>query len=189
MVGEIRDSETANIAVNAAMTGHILLSTLHTNDAATAFPRLIDMGVESFLVASTVHLVVAQRLVRKICRHCVQSHLSTPEEQAMMEHIHHAKDWMKVITGKEDMSKIRTFKGIGCNVCHQTGYAGRIGIFEAMSIEEGGRVRAAIMDKKNAEEIRAIAMEEGMTTMFFDGLNKVVNGVTTLEEVLRVAKE
>ena len=189
MVGEIRDSETANIAVNAAMTGHILLSTLHTNDAATAFPRLIDMGVESFLVASTVHLVVAQRLVRKICRHCVQSHLSTPEEQVVIEKIHHAKEWLKEITGKEDLSKLRTFKGAGCTVCHQTGYAGRIGIFEAMSIEEGGRVRTAIMDKKNAEEIRAIAMEEGMTTMFYDGLNKVVNGVTTLEEVLRVAKE
>jgi type IV pilus assembly protein PilB len=187
MVGEIRDSETAGIAVNAAMTGHLVLSTLHTNDSATAFPRLQDMEVEDFLIASTVNVVIAQRLVRKICASCRQSAMLTKIEKELTERIPIVQKYLQEISSKETVDQVRTFKGKGCNVCHQTGFAGRVGVFEVLVVSDA--IREAVMDRKNADEIRKIAMGEGMSSMLYDGLRKVVSGVTTLEEVLRVTRE
>lgn len=185
MVGEIRDQETASISVNAAMTGHLVLSTLHTNDAATAFLRLADMEIEEYLVASTVQLVVAQRLVRKICRSCIQSTKVTEEEQTLLEQISGVSEMLKKIGGKE-IAEMTLYKGTGCQVCHGSGYSGRIGIFELLSTTEA--IREAVVQKKHSDEIRDIAMSEGMTTMLHDGLRKVTMGQTTLEEVLRVTR-
>jgi len=187
MVGEIRDKEAAGIAVNAAMTGHIVLSTLHTNDAATAFPRLVDMDVEDFLIASTVNTVIAQRLVRKVCRRCILSYAMTDAEKGIIEGNAQIQKYLKQITGKEDLTKVRLFKGKGCPVCHHSGYAGRTGVFEVLEVSDA--VREAVMARKNADKIHDVALAEGMTTMMHDGLQKVVEGVTTLEEVLRVIME
>ena len=187
MVGEIRDSETAAIAINAAMTGHLVLSTLHTNDAATAFPRLVDMEVEDFLIASTVNIVIAQRLVRHICRSCIQTTALSETEKQMIKRIPHVQEYLTSITKKKDLSSIRTFRGKGCHVCHQSGFKGRTGAFEILVSSEA--IREAVMQRKNADEIRDIAVSEGMTTMLYDGLRKVIMGVTTLEEVLRVTHD
>ncbi|MFA4846169.1 MAG: GspE/PulE family protein [Patescibacteria group bacterium] len=187
MVGEIRDSETAGIAVNAAMTGHLVLSTLHTNDASTTFPRLQDMGVEDFLIASTVNVVVAQRLVRKICANCIVSvQIDKVTEELLAQKVT-VLTYLKEITGKKTLKGVTIYKGKGCHVCHETGYHGRMGVFEVLSVSED--IRQAIMAHKNADEIRAIALHEGMTTMVYDGVRKVTMGVTTLEEVLRVTSE
>lgn len=181
LVGEIRDSETAGIAVNAAMTGHLVLSTLHTNDAATAIPRLFDMGIEPFLVATTVNVIIAQRLLRKICSNCRYSY---EIDRSELE-----KFFSKKLLDKafKTAKKIRVYKGKGCPVCHGTGYQDRMGIFETMIINE--KVREAIVEKKDAETINKIAIESGMMTMIEDGLNKIKKGETTIEEVLRVTEE
>lgn len=181
LVGEIRDEETASIAVNSAMTGHLVLSSLHTNDAATTLPRLIDMEIEPFLVASTVNIIVAQRLVRKIHQKCRVSseekvdNLTDQLEPALVEKLANGKD------------TVRVYKGKGCEVCHGTGYEGRIGIFEIMTIDD--ELRDAIIAKKDASELKNIAVKNGMITMLEDGIEKVLHGVTTIEEVLRVTKE
>lgn len=180
-VGEIRDSETANIAVNAALTGHLVLSTLHTNDAATSLPRLMDMGVEPFLVASTVNVIVAQRLLRKICEMCKTSN-DVPVDQV-------AQNLPDAIVKRHfgDQTQIRIYKGQGCNVCHHSGYAGRVGVFEVLSINNN--IRKLIVQKAAAESILKQAVEDyGFDTMLDDGLKKVISGVTTIEEVLRVTK-
>lgn len=187
MVGEIRDSETANIAVNAAMTGHLVLSTLHTNDSATAFPRLQDMGVEDFLIASTVNIVVAQRLVRKICPNCVEKVEADAVREKLIEQNQQIKQSLLELTQKKTLKSMETFKGKGCAVCHQSGYHGRVGVFEVLVVDEP--IREAIMAHKNADEIRELALKSGMTTMVYDGLRKMLDGVTTLEEILRVTKE
>jgi len=187
MVGEIRDSETADIAVNAAMTGHLVLSTLHTNDASTTFPRLQDMGVEDFLTASTVNVVVAQRLVRKICANCIHSLQIDKVTEELLVRNPYVLAYLKEITGKKTVDGMTIYKGKGCHVCHETGYHGRMGVFEVLNVTED--IRQAIMARKNADEIRAIALKEGMTTMVYDGVRKVTIGVTTLEEVLRVTNE
>jgi len=187
MVGEIRDSETANIAVNAAMTGHLVLSTLHTNDSATAFPRLSDMGVENFLIASTVNVVIAQRLVRKICMNCIQSVEDDPLQQQIIEEFPEMKEFVINLTKKKTLKGLRTFKGKGCHVCHQSGYNGRGGIFEVMIVSEA--VKEEIMKSSNADQILATALREGMLTMLQDGLRRALAGQTTLEEVLRVTRE
>lgn len=176
LVGEIRDEETANIAVNAAMTGHLVLSTLHTNDAATTFPRLIDMSVEPYLVASSVNVVIAQRLVRKICVSC---RASTKLDTAGL-----SESLQKKLT-ESKVSKV--YQGKGCEVCHQTGYQGRIGIYEVMVVDES--LREAISAKQNADQIKTLAVQNGMTTMLEDGIKKIKEGITTLEEVLRVTSE
>lgn len=182
-VGEIRDSETAGIAVNAALTGHLVLSTLHTNDAATTMPRLIDMKVEPFLVASTVNIVIAQRLIRKICENCRISYIITEDElkknlpeEVIKKHY--------LTTG--DKKEIRLYKGQGCKICHFTGYSGRVGLFEVMEITE--KIRALIVQKSSADEIRKQSIIDGMHTMLDDGLQKVARGMTTVEEVLRITK-
>ena len=179
-VGEIRDNETAGIAVNAALTGHLVVSTLHTNDSATALPRLIDMKVEPFLVASTVNIIIAQRLVRKICESC-KIQLSIKRQS--IEEIISADMTTKHFGNTED---ITILKGQGCKVCHSTGYLGRIGVFEILEMTE--RIKKLITEKSDSDMIMKAATEEGMTTMLDDGLDKIVKGITTFEEVLRVTK-
>lgn len=185
MVGEIRDAETAGIAVNSALTGHLVLSTLHTNDAATTLPRLLDMDIEAFLVASTVNVVVAQRLVRKICQSCrVSYHPNDEEKQLIKNHKEINHFFLRKRNAK--MSTLRLYRGPGCRVCHGTGFADRIGVFEILEMDE--HMRHLILTQQSSDEIKAYAREQGMTTMFEDGLMKVLNGVTTLDEVLRVTK-
>lgn len=186
MVGEIRDSETANIAVNAAMTGHLVLSTLHTNNAATAFPRLQDMGVENFLISSTVLSVIAQRLVRKICTKCIYSRELDEKDRSLIEHMPEIKAILDEVLAGQGIENASFFRGKGCDVCHNTGYVGRIGIFEILPISD--TVREAIMSGANADQIQEIAQKEGMKTMLYDGIEKITRGVTTLEEVLRVTR-
>lgn len=175
MVGEIRDAETAGIAVNTALTGHLLLSTLHTNDAATTLPRLLDMGIEEYLVASTVSLAIGQRLVRKICKHCKEQIELTENMQDALSKTIHATILLH--------SKF-VYKGRGCKECNMSGYTGRICINEVLVADN--EIREAILRKASADEIRKIAIKNGMTTMFEDGFHKVEAGETTIEEVLRV---
>lgn len=180
-VGEIRDEETADIAINSAMTGHLVLSTLHTNDAATALPRLIDMQIEPFLVASTVNVIIGQRLVRKICQSCKTSYV---------EKIENIEKNIQLTTLKKylgNSKEVRLFKGKGCTVCRNTGYIGRVGIFEVLVLSEA--VRELVTSKADADVIAKKAIEEGMTTMMEDGLQKAQQGITTLEEILRATKE
>lgn len=181
LVGEIRDQETADIAVNSAMTGHLVLSTLHTNDAATAFPRLLDMGVEPFLIGSTVNVVIGQRLVRKIHESCRVS--EDLDVTSLTKYL--AKENLKKTFG--DKKKITLYKGKGCILDHNTGYSGRIGIFEVLIVDD--EIRKAIVGKKDADIIRNIAIKNGMKTMIEDGLDKIKQGLTTFDEVLRVTKE
>lgn len=179
-VGEIRDSETASLGVNAALTGHLVLSTLHTNDAATAIPRLIDMKVEPSLLASTVNLIIAQRLMRKICTICkTEISLSRSEIRKNI-----SEKTIQQYFGKKD--NIKVYEGKGCKVCHNTGYSGRIGIYEVLEISE--KIRKVIVQKNDASAIRKIAISEGMTTLLDDGMQKVLDGTTTIEELLRVMK-
>lgn len=182
-VGEIRDTETAGIAINAALTGHLVLSTLHTNDAATSLPRLTDMHVEPFLVASSVSLIVAQRLVRKICEYCRVSTTITEEELK--------KGLPTAIINKHyipigEHREIRVYKGSGCKNCRHTGYSGRVGIFEILEVTK--EVRKLITERKDADVIAQQAIQEGMISMLDDGLMKVSKGITTIEEILRVTK-
>lgn len=179
-VGEIRDSETAGIAVNAALTGHLVLSTLHTNDAATALPRLIDMKVEPFLVASTVNVIIAQRLIRKICDMCKMSY-DIPRSDL-------TKNIPPTIVSNHfgEHDNVRLYRGKGCKICHSTGYSGRLGVFEVLEVTK--EIKALITAKNDSDIIEKKAIEEGMTTMLNDGLNKVAKGLTTIEEVLRVTK-
>jgi len=182
MVGEIRDQETADIAINSAMTGHLVLSTLHTNDAPTALPRFLEMNIEPFLIASTVNIIIAQRLVRKICSQCIVS------EQVSLEQLKNKFESATVEKYFDPSKKeVRIYHGKGCPVCGQTGYAGRIGVFEVLVITEP--VRELIMKRANADQIRQQAVKEGMKTMIEDGIRKVLAGVTTIEEVLRATRE
>lgn len=179
-VGEIRDNETAGIAVNAALTGHLVLSTLHTNDAATAIPRLSDMGVEPFLVASTVRVIIAQRLLRKICDGCKQSIQFTQAELTK----HFSLDTIKKYF--LDSQEITTYHGAGCKLCHQTGYKGRLGVFEVLEVSK--EIRKLITEKADADVINQQALKEGMHSMLDDAMTKVQQGLTTIEEVIRVTK-
>lgn len=183
-VGEIRDKETAEIAVNSAMTGHLVLSTLHTNDAATTLPRLIDMDIEPFLVATTVNIIIAQRLIRKICEKCRVSKTIRPEE--LKKHIH--EDMLKkhFASQKTKKDSITTYYGKGCDVCHNTGYFDRIGIFEVLEVTNS--IKNLITSKADASTIAKKAIEEGMETMLDDGIEKVKSGITTFEEILRATK-
>ncbi len=178
MVGEIRDMETAGIAVNTALTGHLLLSTLHTNDVSTTLPRLLDMKIEPFLVASTVSIAIGQRLVRKICDHCKEKQSVTDEEYIRLS---------ETISDATLLGNKEYFKGKGCSACNGTGYKGRIVIAEVLVADED--IRSAILRKASAQEIKQIAIKNGMTTMLVDGFKKAVLGLTTIEEVLRVTHE
>ncbi len=179
-VGEIRDNETAGIAVNAALTGHLVLSTLHTNDAATAIPRLTDMKVEPFLVASTVNIIIAQRLVRQICSSCkIEEKINTVEL---------TKSFPTELVGKYFGNKATAFvhKGKGCKICRQTGYLGRIGLFEVLEVTKG--IRKLIIERADSDIIAKAAKTEGMKSMLEDGIDKIASGATTMEEVIRVTK-
>lgn len=186
MIGEIRDAETAGLAVQAALTGHLVLATLHTNSAATAIPRLIDMGVEPFLLASTINICAAQRLIRKVCTSCRETYLASNEE------IEKIKSVLKNIKGfnvdtwlAKNQNKITLARGKGCDTCANTGYKGRMGIFEVFTISE--RIRGMVISHEVAQNIEKIAIEEdGMTTMLQDGVLKVLEGITTIAEVYRV---
>jgi type II secretion system protein E len=174
MVGEIRDLETAEIAIRAALTGHLVFSTLHTNDAPSAFTRLIDMGIEPFLVASSVEAVLAQRLVRTICPHC-------KEEQKV------APEFLKKVGFPEnEIGTAKFYKGAGCERCRQLGYQGRMGIYELLLLTEV--LRPLVMNRAPASTIAQKAIENGMRTLRTDGWNKVRLGLTTIEEVLRVTQ-
>lgn len=179
-VGEIRDNETASISINAAMTGHLVFSTLHTNNAATTLPRLIDMGIEPFLVASTVNLIIGQRLIRRICENCRAS-IAKPVEDLN-------KILPQELASKHFGTKneIRLYQGKGCAVCHNTGYKERVGIFEVLEVTAA--IRKLIENKASAATLEQKAIEEGMTTMLEDGIQKVKTGITTIEEVLRATK-
>ena len=171
LVGEIRDFETAEIAVKAALTGHLVLSTLHTNDAPSTINRLMNMGIEPFLVASSLNLVCAQRLVRRICKNCSEPHPAPPE--ALMQAGFNADDAKTVVPNK----------GKGCEKCNNTGYKGRVGLYEVMEITE--ELRELILVGASGLELRRKAIEEGMITLRGSGLLKVKLGVTTIEEVVR----
>ncbi len=171
MVGEIRDLETGSIAIKAALTGHLVLSTLHTNDAASTVTRMIDMGIEPFNVASAVNLIVAQRLVRRICTDCKQEHKYDDHELSALG------------LNREDAKGITFYRGEGCDVCAGTGYKGRQGLYEVMPLS--GELRRMILRGASAAELKDQAIEEGMLTLRMDGLVKIKKGVTTLEEVVK----
>ncbi len=180
-VGEIRDNETAGIAVNAALTGHLVLSTLHTNDAATAIPRLSDMGVEPFLVASTVRVIVAQRLLRKICDGCKESMQFSEEELAKHFNLDTIRRHFP-----SSATEITTYHGVGCKLCHNSGYKGRLGVYEVLEVSK--EIRKLIASQADADLINQQALKEGMRSMLDDALIKVQKGETTIEEVIRVTK-
>jgi type IV pilus assembly protein PilB len=171
LVGEIRDFETAEIAVKAALTGHLVLSTLHTNDAPSTINRLMNMGIEPFLVASSLNLVCAQRLVRRICKECAAPHPAPPQALAQAGF------------GPEDAKAVVPKKGKGCERCNNTGYKGRVGLYEVMEVTE--ELRELILVGASALELRRKALEEGMTSLRGSGLQKVKDGVTTIDEVVR----
>lgn len=196
MVGEIRDSETAELAIHAALTGHLVISTLHTNSAAGAVPRLLDMKMESFLLASTLNAVLAQRLVRKICLDCKETYTAPDEIMDSIKDVlgsietsqilmHKDKDIAETIKKIHD-GKITLYKGKGCDKCANTGYKGRTGIFEVMEMSPA--VALLTMERKAENEIAAQAVQDGMLTLLQDGYLKALEGQTTLEEILRVAK-
>ena len=193
MVGEIRDEETAALAVNAALTGHLVLSTLHTNSAAGALPRLLDMDVEAFLLASTVNALVAQRLVRRLCEECHELKPIGADMIKDLEHIVEADQLADTLQKEEllkkgeALSKLKVGTATGCSVCND-GYKGRLGIYEI--IEFSDELRPSITPSISSQELERLAREQqGMTSMIEDGLIKVAQGLTSVEEVLRVAKE
>jgi type IV pilus assembly protein PilB len=173
LIGEIRDRETAQIAVEAALTGHLVLSTLHTNNAPSSLTRLVEMGIEPFLVASSLDCALAQRLARKLCTKCKESYVPTEEE---------------LITAKfpydpsEELPKL--FRGVGCTSCGGTGYKGRMAVHEVMTVTED--IERLVAERASSEEIAKIARAQGMLTLREDGLSKVRAGDTSIEEILRV---
>lgn len=212
MVGEIRDQETAELAIQASLTGHLVLSTLHTNSAPAAIPRLLDMGMEPYLLASTLRVLVAQRLPRKICPHCIRAVQALPEEMetlvkslSSIKNLNLVKYLNQVITAKKQKGEdgsavlkvpevgpdgnpiIYVYKGSGCDRCGGSGYSSRIGIFEVLDVTD--KISRMIMESVTAQDIENEAKENGMITMIQDGFLKVLEGITSIEEVLRVSKE
>lgn len=177
MVGEIRDAETAGIAVNTALTGHLLLSTLHTNDAATTLPRLLDMGIDPYLVASTVNIAIGQRLVRRICDDCKESYSPTEIE----------KNSIRGLLGRELRGNAKFYRASGCDTCGETGYRGRLVLSEVLVVNR--IIQEAILRKESAGAIKELAVKNGMTTMLEDGMGKAEQGMTTLTEVLRTLND
>jgi type IV pilus assembly protein PilB len=198
MVGEIRDSETMQIAMNAAMTGHLVLSTLHTNSAAAAISRMADMKAEPFLIASTVNVILAQRLVRKICQHCKKEIKINPKK---LNKVGESFDFgviveavkkgdsaeIKALAGVKNLEEATFYKGEGCDKCGGEGYKGRVGVYEVLQVSES--IQKLIGSNATADDIDKVARKEGMFSMFEDGLIKAMTGVTTLEEILRATEE
>jgi general secretion pathway protein E len=174
LVGEIRDKETAEIAIQASLTGHLVLSTLHTNDAASALTRLVDMGVEPFLVGSSLVAVLAQRLVRVLCTECREAYLTTDEE-------------LKEIGVKPPGRPVNLYRAVGCAACNHTGYRGRLGIFELMTIDD--EIRQLVSQNVDSKTIKAAATRKGMGTLRADGARKVLAGTTSVSEVIRATEE
>jgi type IV pilus assembly protein PilB len=170
MVGEIRDGETAEIAIRSAITGHLVLSTIHTNDAASAVVRLVDMGIESYLVATSLSGVVAQRLVRKVCSHCKIEYNANEKE--------------KRLVGVDANENLKLYKGKGCSYCNNSGYSGRVGVYEIMEIDS--EVRNAIMSNKSTDDIRDVATQNGMKTLQDSCAKLVIKGMTTADELARI---
>jgi len=180
MVGEIRDQETTELAIQASLTGHLVFSTLHTNQASGAIPRLIDLGAQPFLLASSLSLVVGQRIVRRICNNCREEYV--PEKEKVEE--------IKTVLGKlmpEEKKEIKFARGRGCAKCNNTGYYGRVGIFETLSVTD--KIVRLILERAPAETIEKQAKEEGMITMLQDGYLRVLEGISTMEEVIRVVRD
>jgi type IV pilus assembly protein PilB len=212
MVGEIRDQETAELAIQASLTGHLVLSTLHTNSAPAAIPRLLDMGVEPYLLASTMRVIAAQRLPRRICKHCIEAY---PAEQEIIDDIleefsdvpqfdivsyinqvveakkqkgDSGSSVMKPASvGPDGKPQFYLYKGKGCDRCGGSGYSGRIGIFEVLDVTE--KISRMVMDQSTSDDIQKEAKNNGMLTMVEDGYLKAFEGMTTIEEVMRVSKE
>ncbi len=189
MVGEIRDSETAEVATHAALTGHLVLSTLHTNDAPTAIPRLIELGVPYYLVADSIVLTMAQRLVRKICINCITSYeLSLSQKEFILEQLKLLNLEDEEIKKYEEELPMTIYKGAGCSFCGNTGYLGRTGIFEALIMTDD--LKSLILKRDfSLEDIKKLARKHGYRSMFEDALAKISVGITTLEEALRVIRE
>jgi len=180
LVGEVRDAETTQLAIHAALTGHLVFSTLHTNDAAGALPRLLDMGAEPFLVASSLHCIVGQRICRRVCPSCKESFKAV--EKTILD--------IKKVLGSlfpKDKKDFKLYRGKGCDQCNKTGYLGRTGIFEVLPISE--KIEKLTLEKVASSKIEEIAVSEGMITMKQDGYLKSLEGITTIEEVLRVAED
>ncbi|MBI4090936.1 MAG: Flp pilus assembly complex ATPase component TadA [Candidatus Komeilibacteria bacterium] len=194
MIGEIRDGETAQIAVRAALTGHLMLSTLHTNNAAAAPARLLDMGVEPFLVSSTLNVVIAQRLVRRVCIECIVTYKLSAAEikslsgeydlRAIVVRMQKLGALDKTITG---FSQLHFYRGKGCARCHHTGYVGRLGVMEVLGNTHA--IQQATIKHMSSEDLEVIALQEGMVPIFDDAMQKALLGQTTLEEVLRISRE
>ena len=191
MVGEIRDNETAEIAVHAAMTGHLIFSTLHTSSAAGSIPRLVDMGVEPFLIASSLNVVIGQRLVRKLCTECRQKYKLNNSEIESLSGMIDTKKLEKILTKEgvlksgESWKNIEIYKSVGCEKCRD-GYHGRCGIFEVMEVSE--EIKKLVIEKRTEGEIFSQARKEGMVSIVEDGLLKAAKGITAIEEILRVTK-
>ena len=173
LVGEIRDYETAEIAVKAALTGHLVLSTLHTNDAPSSVSRLVNMGIEPFLVGTAVNLIQAQRLVRRLCAQC----------KADVTKELHPQNLVDAGFAAEELAALRVQRGRGCAACNGSGYKGRVGLYEVMEVTES--IRDLVLVGATSVEIKRKALEEGMLTLRMSGLEKVRQGITSLEEVLR----
>jgi general secretion pathway protein E len=174
MIGEIRDRETAEIAIQASLTGHLVLSTLHTNDAPSALTRLADMGIEPYLLASSILGVVAQRLVRHICPHCKSAYTPSKEELAELS------------LRKEDFHGLKFHRGLGCDQCFHSGYRGRIGLYELMPVTS--RIKTQVLRSQDSAELRKVALEQEMTSLFTQGVSLVISGATTSAEILRVTR-
>lgn len=174
MVGEVRDEETARIAIQAALTGHLVFSTLHTNDSASALTRLVDMGVEPYLLTSSITAILAQRLVRRVCPNCRQIYSPSDYEQKLLR---------EYLGGEDGV----VYKGVGCEECLHTGYMGRIGIFELLTLNS--KLRDMVQKKMSSEEIKAEAVKDGMLTLRDDGIRKALDGLTSLSEIIRVTIE
>ncbi|MDD3888134.1 MAG: ATPase, T2SS/T4P/T4SS family [Patescibacteria group bacterium] len=193
MVGEIRDSETAGMAINSALTGHLVLSTLHTNDASSAPTRLIDMGAKPFLVTSTLNVVIAQRLVRKICTNCMEKYkldqtmIKVLDREFGIDHLMEALTKSKIMTKPKPIEEIEFSRGKGCDQCNQEGFKGRIGIYEVF--ETSPKINELVLADAETSKISKQAQDEGMLTMAQDGFVKAVTGITTIDEILKVTKD
>ncbi len=197
MVGEIRDQETLEIAMHAAMTGHLVLSTLHTNSAAATLPRMLDMGAEAFLIASTVNVIIAQRLVRRLCPECRQAYTLEKKEieslgklydiDSVFEYLKRTPESKKFVEDAKDWSAVTFYKAVGCDQCGGEGYHGRNGIYEVLAMNTN--IRKLVTQEANTEELETEAKKTGMATMVEDGFLKIVQGTTSLEEVMRATKE
>ncbi len=193
MVGEIRDGETAEIATNAAMTGHLVFATLHTNDAVTSLPRLVDMGVPRFLVAFTCNMIIAQRLVRKVCKECKESYKISKAQLKEISDLYNIPTVTASLQREgflakgETLDKVDFFRGAGCKQCGDEGYKGRVGIYEVLEVSKP--IQDLISKNASSAEIVAAADREGMIGIVEDGFSKAIKGVTSLEEIMRVTKE